>query len=300
MSPAAATAASTATSTARSRLTRGSLAASLAHPRQLAPHRSAASARTPRRCPPCLASSDVSSDVSREELVEQIDALKRRNEQLEAMLASSGSASANGSNNGSERRVAEVKRATKETDIRVFVNIDGTGKCDVATGVGFLDHMLDQLAKHGMFDLEVSCKGDLWIDDHHTTEDVAIALGQCFADALGNKAGIRRFGSFTAPLDEALIDVTLDLSGRPSFHLDGWTATDVDRIGDLSTQMVEHFLHSFATTAKATMHVRQLAGTNSHHIVEATFKAMARALRVATEYDSRLGKDVVPSSKGTI
>ena len=198
---------------------------------------------------------------------------------------------------GAPRR-ATRQRKTKETDISVELVVDGSGRCEADTGVGFLDHMLDQLAKHGLMDVTVQCKGDLWIDDHHTVEDVGIALGQCLGDALGDKAGIRRFGSFTAPLDEALVSVTLDLSGRAHLGMHGWHLPS-ERIGDLSTQMVKHFFLSLASTSGTTLHITQHAGENSHHIVEATFKAFAKALRAACEADPR-NAGVVPSSKGNL
>jgi len=197
---------------------------------------------------------------------------------------------------GASRTVTR-ERKTKETDVRVTLNLDGTGKAQNQTGVGFLDHMLDQLASHGLFDVDVTCQGDLWVDDHHTVEDVAITLGQAFKDALGDKKGIRRFGTFTAPLDEALVSVTLDLSGRPHTQFYGYTATSVEKIGGLSTHMVEHFFESFASTSMTTLHIQQINGRNPHHVVEATFKAFARALRMATELDPR-NAGVVPSSKG--
>jgi len=194
-------------------------------------------------------------------------------------------------------RVGTVSRETKETSVEVSIDLDGTGICECDTGIPFLDHMLDQLASHGLFDVRVKAKGDTHIDDHHTNEDVGLAMGTALLKALGDRKGIRRFGDFSAPLDEALVHVVLDLSGRPYLGYDLEIPTD--RIGNYDTQLVEHFFQSMANTSGMTLHIRQLAGKNSHHIVEATFKAFARALRQATEYDSRrLG--TIPSSKGVL
>ncbi|XP_052207200.1 imidazoleglycerol-phosphate dehydratase 1, chloroplastic isoform X7 [Diospyros lotus] len=194
-------------------------------------------------------------------------------------------------------RVGEVKRVTKETDVSVRINLDGSGEADSSTGIPFLDHMLDQLASHGLFDVHVKATGDTHIDDHHTNEDVALAIGTALLQALGDRRGINRFGDFSAPLDEALIHVSLDLSGRP--HLSYGLQIPTQRVGTYDTQLVEHFFQSLVNTSGMTLHIRQLAGKNSHHIIEATFKAFARALRQATEYDPRrLG--TVPSSKGIL
>lgn len=194
-------------------------------------------------------------------------------------------------------RVGSVSRETKETSVEVSINLDGTGICDCDTGIPFLDHMLDQLASHGLFDVRVKAKGDTHIDDHHTNEDVGLAVGTALLQALGDRKGIRRFGDFSAPLDEALVHVVLDLSGRPYLGYDLEIPTD--RVGNYDTQLVEHFFQSMANTSGMTLHIRQLAGRNSHHIIEATFKAFARALRQATEYDvRRLGS--IPSSKGVL
>ncbi|KAJ6771594.1 IMIDAZOLEGLYCEROL-PHOSPHATE DEHYDRATASE [Salix koriyanagi] len=194
-------------------------------------------------------------------------------------------------------RIGEVKRVTKETNVSVKINLDGTGIADSTTGIPFLDHMLDQLSSHGLFDLHVRATGDIHIDDHHTNEDVALAVGTALLQALGDRKGINRFGDFSAPLDEALIHVSLDLSGRPYLGYDLQIPTQ--RVGKYDTQLVEHFFQSLVNTSGMTLHIRQLAGRNSHHIIEATFKAFARALRQATEYDSRrLG--TVPSSKGVL
>ncbi|WCJ23765.1 imidazoleglycerol-phosphate dehydratase [Euphorbia peplus] len=198
---------------------------------------------------------------------------------------------------GKEVRVGEVKRVTKETNVSVKINLDGTGTADSSTGIPFLDHMLDQIASHGLFDVHVKATGDYHIDDHHTNEDVALAIGTALLQALGDRKGINRFGDFSAPLDEALIHVSLDLSGRPYLGYDLQIPTE--RVGTYDTQLVEHFFQSLVNTSGMTLHIRQLAGRNSHHIIEATFKAFARALRQATEYDPRrLG--TVPSSKGVL
>ncbi|CAI0473518.1 unnamed protein product [Linum tenue] len=194
-------------------------------------------------------------------------------------------------------RVGEVKRVTKETNVSVKINLDGTGVADSSTGIPFLDHMLDQLASHGLFDVHVRATGDIHIDDHHTNEDVALAIGTALLQALGDRKGIHRFGDFSAPLDEALIHVALDLSGRPYLGYDLQIPTQ--RVGTYDTQLVEHFFQSLVNTSGMTLHIRQLAGKNSHHIIEATFKAFARALRQATEPDPRrLG--TIPSSKGVL
>lgn len=194
-------------------------------------------------------------------------------------------------------RIATVSRETKETKLKVTVNLDGTGKCNAKSSIPFLDHMLDQLSSHGLFDLDVEAEGDTWIDDHHTNEDLALALGTALAQALGDRKGIHRFGDFTAPLDEALVHVVLDLSGRP--HLSCDLDIPTERIGNFDTQLVEHFFQSLVNTSGMTLHIRQLAGRNSHHIVEATFKAFARALRKACETDERRA-GTVASSKGVL
>uniref|UniRef100_A0A9I9D4G1 Imidazoleglycerol-phosphate dehydratase n=1 Tax=Cucumis melo TaxID=3656 RepID=A0A9I9D4G1_CUCME len=212
------------------------------------------------------------------------------------------------SSTASGPRVGEVKRVTKETNVSVKIDLDGSGIADSSTGIPFLDHMLDQLSSHGLFDVHVRATGDIHIDDHHTNEDVALAIGsivvllydwrcsllmKMFAmayelallNALGDRKGIYRFGDFSAPLDEALVHVSLDLSGRP--HLSYDLEIPTQRVGTYDTQLVEHFFQSLVNTSGMTLHIRQLAGKNSHHIIEATFKAFARALRQATEYDPR-------------
>ncbi|KAK3141498.1 hypothetical protein QOZ80_4BG0334720 [Eleusine coracana subsp. coracana] len=194
-------------------------------------------------------------------------------------------------------RIGEVKRVTKETNVHVKINLDGTGVADCSTGIPFLDHMLDQLASHGLFDVCVKATGDTHIDDHHSNEDIALAIGTALLQALGDRKGINRFGHFTAPLDEAAVEVILDLSGRP--HLSCGLDIPIERVGTYDTQLVEHFFQSLVNTSGMTLHIRQLAGKNSHHIIEATFKAFARALRQATEYDLRR-RGSVPSSKGIL
>lgn len=195
----------------------------------------------------------------------------------------------------SERR-AEVHRTTSETDIAVTLVLDGSGTAEVSTGIGFLDHMLELFAHHGGFDLSVRAGGDLDVDGHHTVEDIGLCLGQALREALGEKRGIRRYGSFLLPMDEALALVALDLSGRPFFAHD-LQLTGV-RIGAFDADLTPHFLRSLATQSGMTLHVRLLAGSDPHHIVEAVFKAFARALAQACERHGR--GDEVPSTKGTL
>jgi imidazoleglycerol-phosphate dehydratase len=194
------------------------------------------------------------------------------------------------------RRRAEVKRTTNETDIALTLDLDGVGQADVATGIGFLDHMLELFAHHGRFDLTVKAGGDLHVDGHHTVEDIGLALGEALREALGDKRGIRRYGSFLLPMDEALAQVALDLSGRPYFVHDLQLAGV--RIGEFDAGLTPHFLHSLAAQSGMTLHVRVLAGSDAHHIVEAVFKAFARALAEACELHGR--DDEVPSTKGTL
>jgi imidazoleglycerol-phosphate dehydratase len=194
-------------------------------------------------------------------------------------------------------RTASVSRTTGETDVQVTVNLDGTGTCTAATGIPFLDHMLHQLSSHGLLDLEVRARGDIEIDDHHTNEDVGIALGQALRQALGDRKGIVRFGHFLAPLDEALVQVALDFSGRP--HLSYGLEIPTQRVGTYDTQLVREFFVAVANNSLMTLHVRQLDGINSHHIIEATFKAFARAVRMAVEIDPRRA-EAIPSSKGVL
>jgi imidazoleglycerol-phosphate dehydratase len=193
-------------------------------------------------------------------------------------------------------RRAEVKRTTSETDISLLLDLDGLGVADVATGIGFLDHMLVLLAHHGGFDLTVRASGDLDVDGHHTVEDIGLTLGQALREALGDKRGIRRYGSFLLPMDEALVMVALDLSGRPHFAHDLKLAGV--RIGEFDADLTPHFFRSLATQCGMTLHVRLLAGSDAHHIVEAVFKAFARALAQACERHGRA--DAVPSTKGTL
>jgi imidazoleglycerol-phosphate dehydratase len=194
-------------------------------------------------------------------------------------------------------RIASVGRTTGETDVHVTINLDGTGVCNAATGIPFLDHMLHQIASHGLIDLDIQATGDLHIDDHHTNEDVGITLGQAISKALGDKKGIVRFGNFLAPLDEALIQVALDFSGRP--HLSYGLQIPTQRVGTYDTQLVREFFVALAGNSQMTLHIRQLDGINSHHIIEATFKAFARAMRMAVEIDPRRA-GLIPSSKGVL
>ena len=194
-------------------------------------------------------------------------------------------------------RTASVSRKTKETDVQVSVNLDGQGLCQAATGVPFLDHMLDQIASHGLIDLDVRSIGDIHIDDHHTNEDVGITLGMALAQSLGDRKGITRFGHFVAPLDEALVQVSLDFSGRP--HLSYGLQIPTQRVGTYDTQLVREFFVAVVNHAQMTLHIRQLDGINSHHIIEATFKAFARSLRMAVEIDPRRA-NTIPSSKGVL
>lgn len=194
-------------------------------------------------------------------------------------------------------RRAEITRATSETDIRVSLDLDGTGQATIATGVGFLDHMLTALARHALLDLTVQAKGDLHIDDHHTTEDVGIVIGQAIRQALGDKRGIRRYGAALIPMDEALAEAALDISGRPFL---AWSvAFQRPKIGTFDTELVEEFFRALAFNAGVTLHVTLKAGTNAHHVAEACFKALARALRQAVEPDPRAG-GAIPSTKGAL
>jgi imidazoleglycerol-phosphate dehydratase len=194
-------------------------------------------------------------------------------------------------------RTARIERKTAETAISVEINLDGTGAYDNQTGVGFFDHMLDQLARHALIDMTIRAEGDLHIDDHHTVEDTGIALGKALVQAVGDKKGIRRYGSCLLPMDEALVRAALDLSGRPFlvWNLDVPTS----KIGSFDTELVREFFTAFAMNGGITLHVDKLAGANSHHIVEAAFKAVARSLRDALETDPRKA-DAIPSTKGTL
>ncbi len=194
-------------------------------------------------------------------------------------------------------RIASVSRTTQETDVQVTLNLDGQGCCSAHTGVPFLNHMLHQISSHSLIDLDVRATGDIEIDDHHSNEDVGITLGQALAKALGDRKGIVRFGHFIAPLDEALIQVALDFSGRP--HLSYGLEIPTQRVGTYDTQLVREFFVAVVNHSQMTLHIRQLDGINSHHIIEATFKAFARAMRMALEIDPRRA-DAIPSSKGVL
>ena len=192
-------------------------------------------------------------------------------------------------------RTAEIARNTAETNISLKVNLDGTGKTEVGTGVGFLNHMLTLFAAHGRFDLEVHCVGDTDVDDHHSVEDVGICLGQAFRQALGDKRGITRYGSFLLPMDEALILAAVDISGRSS--LNDTLEIPTEKIGSFDTELVEEFFLGFTRSCPMSLHLRKLAGTNSHHIVEGAFKAFGRAMKAAVALD---GTDKIPSTKGVL
>jgi imidazoleglycerol-phosphate dehydratase len=195
-----------------------------------------------------------------------------------------------------QARTGQIHRQTKETEVRVSLNLDGSGQGRISTGVPFLDHMLDLFARHGLFDLEVECRGDLEIDDHHSVEDVALSLGQAFAQALGDKRGITRYGAALVPMDEALCRAVIDLSGR--FYLVYEVETQRQAIGNFSVELAEHFWRSFAGALQCNLHLDLLRGRNTHHILEGTFKATARALKQAVELDSRV--QGVPSTKGML
>ena len=194
-------------------------------------------------------------------------------------------------------RKAEIKRKTAETDIVLKLDLDGTGKSDIDSGVGFLDHMLTLFAKHGRFDLQFACKGDTQVDDHHSVEDIGICLGEAFAKALGDKAGIRRYGSMLLPMDEALVLSSLDISGRA--HLSYTVSIRARKVGTFDTELAEEFWEAFMRSAKITLHIRQLAGRNAHHIIEGMFKSVARALREAVSIDPALAGEI-PSTKGVL
>ncbi|MGN0165477.1 MAG: imidazoleglycerol-phosphate dehydratase HisB [Lachnospiraceae bacterium] len=189
-----------------------------------------------------------------------------------------------------EARTATVERITKETNISAFINLDGTGKCNIDTGIPFFDHMLNGFARHGLFDLTLKCRGDVEVDSHHTIEDCGIVLGQAIAKALGDKKAVKRYGYFVLPMDEALVLSAVDLSGRPylSFEAD----FTVPKIGDMDTEMVNDFFYAVSYSAMMNLHIKQLSGTNNHHIAEAAFKAFGKALDTATQYEPRLGDEV--------
>ncbi len=198
---------------------------------------------------------------------------------------------------GPFERIAFVQRNTSETQIGVRVNLDGTGAATLATGIGFFDHMLDQIARHGLIDLEIQAVGDLHIDGHHTVEDVGITLGQAFAQAVGDKKGIRRYGHAYVPLDEALSRVVIDFSGRPGLHMR--VPFKSGMVGGFDTQLAFEFFQGFVNHAGVTLHIDNLHGENAHHQAETVFKAFARAVRMALERDPRMG-DVIPSTKGSL
>ena len=194
-------------------------------------------------------------------------------------------------------RQSEIKRKTAETDIAIKLDIDGSGQGTISTGVGFLDHMLTLFSRHGRFDLDVTCKGDTYVDDHHSVEDIGIALGQAFRETLGDKRGICRYGDIILPMDEALILVSLDVSGRGMLCFNANFKTE--KIGTFDTQLVEEFFIAFSTNSGITLHIRQLDGRNSHHIAEGMFKAVARALRKAVDLDPKASGEI-PSTKGVL
>lgn len=189
-----------------------------------------------------------------------------------------------------------AKRTTKETKITLTLNLDGKGQSDIRTGIGFFDHMLQGFAKHGLFDLQVEAEGDLQVDAHHTVEDVGIVLGTAIREALGDKAGIRRYGSFLLPMDETLMLCAIDLSGRPYFVYD--VATSVDKLGEMDVELAKEFFYAISYSAGMNLHIRMLSGENNHHILEAMFKAFGKALDMATQVDERI--EGVLSTKGTI
>ncbi len=194
-------------------------------------------------------------------------------------------------------RTAQVERNTYETKIKVSVNLDTKAKADIQTGIGFLDHMIEQIARHAQIELNVYCDGDTHIDDHHSTEDIGIAIGQALTQALGDKKGINRYGHAYCPLDEALTRVVIDLSGRPSLHF--FADFPTEKIGTFDTELVQEFFQGFTNHAMATIHMDNIRGTNSHHIAETLFKAFARALRVSIDFDEK-SAGVIPSTKGAL
>ena len=194
-------------------------------------------------------------------------------------------------------RTAEINRKTNETDIKLSLNLDGTGKSEINTGCGFLDHMLTLFARHGGFDLTVSCKGDTYVDYHHTVEDIGIALGDAFKSALGNMRGITRYGSFILPMDESLIMTAVDISGRS--HLSYDLQIPAQKVGDFDTELTGEFYLGFVRHAAVTLHIKELSGTNSHHIIEGAFKSVARSLAAAVKIDENR-KDEIPSTKGVL
>lgn len=194
-------------------------------------------------------------------------------------------------------RTAQITRTTKETDIRLTLNLDGTGKSEINSGVGFLDHMLTLFAKHGRFDLDLTCNGDTEVDDHHSVEDIGIALGQAFEQALGDKRGIVRYGSFILPMDETLILSAVDISGRSYLNYDLHIPTQ--KVGTFDTELTEEFFLGFVRNANLTLHLKQLEGKNSHHIIEGTFKSFGRTMKQAVAIDENF-RDEIPSTKGVL
>ena len=194
-------------------------------------------------------------------------------------------------------RIAEIKRKTAETDIYVKLNLDGTGECDIDSGIGFFDHMLILFAKHSRFDLTVKCNGDIWVDGHHTTEDIGISLGQAFKEAIGDKRGIHRYGSTILPMDEALILSAVDISGRA--YLQYYMNIPAPMVGDFDTELLREFFVAFAFNSAITLHIKQLDGVNSHHLIEGAFKSVARTLKKAVAIDETM-KNEIPSSKGVL
>lgn len=194
------------------------------------------------------------------------------------------------------KRCASIKRATKETDITICLDLDGSGKCHADTGIGFFNHMLEGFAKHGFFDLEVTCKGDLHVDSHHTIEDVGIALGTAIKEAVGDKEGIRRYGNFALPMDETLVLCAVDLCGRPYYSSD--LTFTVPKIGELDTEMIREFFYAVSYAGAMNLHFHEITGINNHHIAEAAFKAFAKALDMATQYDPRVTG--ILSTKGSL
>ena len=194
-------------------------------------------------------------------------------------------------------RIATVKRTTKETDISVTINLDGTGECNIDTGIPFFDHMLNGFARHGLFDLELMCDGDLDVDSHHTIEDCGIVLGEAIKQAVGDKKAIRRFGSFILPMDETLVMCAVDLSGRPYFNYNAQFT--VPRLGTMDTEMVREFFYAVSYSAAMNLHIKHMSGFNCHHLIEGGFKAFARALDMATSFDPRI-EGVVMSTKGSL